>query len=247
MEEFNFEKIEKRLKNLGLPDFELSQHKNILRRALLNSPYFGKERFIFSFRIAVPALSTALLILLFIFFGYPYLQYSYQEVKAKEILNKAEEAIGNLGPNKEIYALSDKGGLVKFSFGELREAIPTEKLESLKEFQKVTFPFDQNLKKFELRFDQLKEAKERGEIKFLQYIGEEKKDGTILKKIRYVDKNNIVTEIKINSRTNLPAEIITWAPEKEMKKAEMVKNIFSEKEKIAEMKIFEITIQTPRK
>jgi len=247
MEEFNFEKIEKKLKNLGLPDFELSQHKNILRRALLSSPYFEKERFIFSFRIAVPALSTALLILLFIFFGYPYLQYSYQEARAEEILNRAEKAIESLGPNKEIYALSDKEDFVKFSFGELRETIPAEKLESLEEFQKVAFPFDQKLKKIELKFAQLKEAKERGEIKFFQYVGEEKKDDTILKKIRYVDKNNIVTEIKINSRTNLPTEITTWAPKEEIRKPEMIGNIFSEKEKITEMKIFEITTQTPRK
>jgi len=247
MEESNFEKIEKRLRNIDLPDFELSRHKTVLRQNLLASPFFKKRHVFFDFRLTIPAFSAVSLIVLFVLFGYPHLRFFYQETKAEEILSMAEKAVENLDPKKEIYAFSEEREFTKLSPETPKGTIPTEKSESLAEKQETISSPNQGLEKIELEFNKLREAKEKGEIKFLQYVGEEKTLGLTLKKIRYVDKDNIVTEIKINSQTNLPVEIINWAPEKEINKPEMVRGIFADEEKTAEIKIFENATNIPKK
>jgi len=241
MEEFNFEKIEKKLKDLSAPDFELSEHKRMLRHALLNSPYFEKRGVGFIFRVLAPSVGAVVLILLFVFFGYPYLQYFYLEAKAEGILDKTEEAIEKLGPGKEIYAIApEKTELATGLSSKVEEKIISpEALEKLGTASQPPLSPDQKLIKIELQLNQLKAARTRGEIKFLQHVGEEERNGLILDKIRYLDRNNIIIEIRINRKTNLPIEIVAWNFQKEIKKPELIRNILPEKEAVSEIKIIE--------
>jgi len=248
MENFNFEKLEKRLKEIDLPDFELSQRKEVLRQALLNSPYFKKEKkFVFSFPAILFPVGVLSLIFLFVFFGYPYAQNFYLEAQAEALLDRTEGAIKNLGPDKEIYALSSgKKEPAMGSVKELQEttvvpgrATTTKEIppgaadqQAYKDLKKKLEGGEIVLEKIDLQVGQLKEEAKNGEIKFLQYVGEEKSDDTILKKIRYTNQEgNLITEFKIDGQTNLPVTIQSWRLEETIKNAEMIREIKSPEEK----------------
>ena len=242
MEEFNFEKLEKRLKNLDLPDFELAEAKKLLRYSLLDSPHFKRKGFRFSFRILIPSLGTLSAILLAVLFGYPYFQSSYLKAKAEGILDKTTAAVKSLGPDRNIYVSTSGKNEIVFPF----EKIPKTTLDNGKEDSaEKTVPSEEqkSLQKIELNLGQLKEAKDRGDIKFFQYAGEEKRKDATLNKIRYVDKDNVVTEIKINAQTNLPVEIITWFSKEKIEGSKAAGNALPEKETLTEIRVIEMNPQ----
>lgn len=258
MQKFNSEKnklerIEEKLKNLDLPVFELPQRKKLLRLSLLNSPYFKKERFAFSFRTLAPSMGAVSVILIFLFLGYPYMQFFYLEAKASDILDKSEQAIDNLDPNEKVYVVSSGKGKLSQGFSGFsveidQKTISPEGLELLKESAQESAQIsktldlpDQKLTRVELRISQLKEARNRGDIRFFQYAGEEKRDNTTLNKIRYVDRNNVITEIKIDATTNLPVEIISWSPKEEIRSPKAVNDALPESEEITEIRVFKIS------
>ena len=239
MEEFNFEKLEKKLKGLDLPDFELAEAKKLLRYSLLDSPHFERKGFRFGFRILIPSLGALSAILLAVLFGYPYFQSSYLEAKAEGILDKTTVAVKSLGPDRNIYVSTSGKNEIVFPF----EKIPKTTLDNGKEDSaEKTVPLEEqkSLQKIELNLGQLKEAKDRGDIKFFQYAGEEKRQDAILSKIRYVDKDNVITEIKINTQTNLPVEIITWPSREGIESQKEANDAIPEKETLTEIKIIEI-------
>jgi len=242
MKNFNLQNLEKELKKLDLPDFGLSQKEKLLRQNLLNSPYFKKERSLFPFfKIALAPVGAVCLILLFVFLGYPYGQSFYSEAKAQNILNRAETAIENLGENKEIYAFTSSYKGMDLPLGRIYQMSPDD-VEEFKNYPPIIPPAPRydpslppdtatqttvcNLQKLDLDFNQLKKAKEKGEIKFLQYAGKEEINNTTLEKIRYSNQEGtIITEIKIDSKTNLPVEINNWGPKEIMKSPKDIINV----------------------
>ena len=231
-----FEKIEKMLKNMDLPDFEISQHRRILRRALLNSPYFDERKGIISvFASILAPVSAVGVIVLFIFLGYPYLHYFYRGAQAKDIVNKLDSAINNMEPNKSMYAVMSDETKTNPDIGKLQD-ISENQLGKIKESLSQQSPplttassnqsSQQNIKKIDFKPAQIKEAK------FLQYVGEEKVDDSVIRKIRFTNqKGDLVTQIEIESKTNLPVKIDSWKPMEIIKNPTMLtdpKAFFSE-------------------
>ncbi|MBU0476854.1 hypothetical protein KKB68_02520, partial [Patescibacteria group bacterium] len=99
---------------------------------------------------------------------------------------------------------------------------PEETVEEVIRVERV----EKVISKIEFNFNELNEAKKKGEVKFLQYAGREEINNTTLEKIRYTNKEGtIITEIKIDSKTNLPVEINNWGPKEIIKKPKDIINV----------------------
>ena len=243
MKESNLEKLEKKLRNMDLPDFELAEAKKLLRYSLLDSPCFERKKLRFNFRIfLLPSFGALTAVALVLYLGYPRLQSFYLEAKAEGILDKTTKAVKSLGSDNNIYVSTSGENEAVFPVEKVPQA-PLDNLDIGKEYSTgETTPLanQPSLQKIDLNLGQLKEAKNRGDIKFFQYAGEEKRQDVVLSKIRYVDKDNVITEIKINTQTNLPVEIITWPSREHIESQKEANDAIPEKETLTEIKVIEI-------